>query len=119
MRQTVLAFRFPNGNAVVFKMIASMTAANKPFHLTPPSLPSVALAAAGNGSVDSRTRTSESMPMDWRLSFDGAAAAFVDGVLDGRQPAQDVQAARHLLQVSLAIYESGRTGHAVRPDSLT
>jgi len=56
--------------------------------------------------------------MDWRLGFDGAATDFVDGVLDGRQPAQDVQAARHMLQVSLAIYESGRTGRAVRPDSI-
>jgi predicted dehydrogenase len=59
------------------------------------------------------------VPMDWRLGFDGAAADFVDGVLDGRQPAQDVHAARHMLQVSLAIYESGRTGHTVRPDSIT
>jgi predicted dehydrogenase len=56
--------------------------------------------------------------MDWRLGFDGAAADFVDGVLDGRQPAQDVKAARHMLQVALAIYESGRTGHAVRPDTI-
>ncbi len=55
------------------------------------------------------------VPMDWRLGFDGAAADFVDGVLDGRQPAQDVQAARHMLQVALAIYESGRTGRTVRP----
>jgi predicted dehydrogenase len=59
------------------------------------------------------------VPMDWRLGFDGAAADFVDGVLDGRQPAQDVHAARHRLPVSLAIYESGRTGHTVRPDSIT
>ncbi len=58
------------------------------------------------------------VPMDWRLGFDGAAADFVDGVLDGRQPAQDVQAAKHMLQVALAIYESGRTGRAVRPDSI-
>jgi predicted dehydrogenase len=58
------------------------------------------------------------VPMDWRLGFDGAAADFVDGVLDGRPPAQDVRAARHMLQVALAIYESGRTGHAVRPDSI-
>jgi predicted dehydrogenase len=58
------------------------------------------------------------VPMDWRLGFDGAAADFVDGVLDGRPPAQGVRAARHMLQVALAIYESGRTGHAVRPDSI-
>jgi predicted dehydrogenase len=58
------------------------------------------------------------VPMDWRLGFDGAAADFVDGVLDGRQPAQDVRAAKHMLQVALAIYESERTGHTVRPDSI-
>jgi predicted dehydrogenase len=58
------------------------------------------------------------VPMDWRLGFDGAAADFVDGVLGGRPPAQDVRAARHMLQVALAIYESGRTGHGVRPDSI-
>jgi predicted dehydrogenase len=58
------------------------------------------------------------VPMDWRLSFDGAAADFVDGVLDGRQPAQDVRVATHMLQVALAIYESGRTGRAVAPDAI-
>jgi predicted dehydrogenase len=58
------------------------------------------------------------VPSDWRLGFDGAAADFVDGLLEGRQPAQDVHAARRMLQVPLAIYESGRTGRAVRPDSM-
>jgi predicted dehydrogenase len=58
------------------------------------------------------------VPMDWRLGFDGAAADFVDGVLGGRQPAQDVRAATHMLRVALAIYESGRTGRTVRPDSV-
>ena len=43
---------------------------------------------------------------------------FVDGLLAGRQPAQDVAAAKRMLQVVLAIYESGRTGRAVRPDSV-
>ncbi|HEY7041909.1 MAG TPA: Gfo/Idh/MocA family oxidoreductase [Methylomirabilota bacterium] len=58
------------------------------------------------------------VPMDWRLGFDGAAADFVDGVLDGRAPAQDVQTARHMLQVALAIYAAGRTGTTVSPDSI-
>jgi predicted dehydrogenase len=58
------------------------------------------------------------VPMDWRLGFDGAAADFVDGVLDGRSPAQDVQTARHMLQVALAIYAAGRTGTTVSPDSI-
>ena len=74
--------------------------------------------AAGDGDPRHRDRQLPGAD-DWRLGFDGAAADFVDGVLDGRQPAQDVQAARHMLQVPLAIYESGRTGHIVRPDSIT
>src|ERR1700730_6454627 len=58
------------------------------------------------------------VPTDWRLGFDGAAADFIDGLLEGRQPAQDVQAAKRMLQVPLAIYESGRTGRAVAPESM-
>ena len=59
------------------------------------------------------------VPTDWRLGFDGAAADFVDGVLEGRQPAQDVQAATAMLRVPLAIYESARTGRAVAPEAMT
>jgi predicted dehydrogenase len=59
------------------------------------------------------------VPSDWRLGFDGAAADFVDGVLDGRQPAQDIHEARRMLRVPLAIYEAARTGRAVAPESVT
>jgi predicted dehydrogenase len=59
------------------------------------------------------------VPTDWRLGFDGAAADFVDGLLSGRQPAQDIHEARRMLQVPLAIYEAGRTGLRVSPDSIT
>ena len=38
--------------------------------------------------------TSYQVPMDWRTGFDGAARDFVDGLLEGRQPAQDVHTAR-------------------------
>ena len=58
------------------------------------------------------------VPADWRLGFDGAAVDFVDGLLAGRQPAQDVQAAKHILQVPLAIYEAARLGRAVAPESV-
>ncbi len=58
------------------------------------------------------------VPTDWRLGFDGAAADFVDGIVEGRQPQQDVHAATRMLQVALAIYESGRTGRAVAPESM-
>ena len=58
------------------------------------------------------------VPTDWRLGFDGAAADFVDGVLAGRQPAQDVHEARRMLQVPLAIYEAARTGGRVAPATI-
>ena len=58
------------------------------------------------------------VPMDWRLGFDGAAADFVDGVLEGRQPAQDIRAAKRILQVPLAIYEASRTRRPIAPESM-
>ena len=58
------------------------------------------------------------VPADWRLGFDGAAADFIDSLLAGRQPAQDIHTAKHILQVPLAIYEASRVGRAVSPDSI-
>ena len=59
------------------------------------------------------------VPTDWRLGFDGAAVDFVDSLIAGRQPAQDIQTARHILSVPLAIYEAARIGRAVAPESVT
>jgi predicted dehydrogenase len=61
---------------------------------------------------------SHQVPTDWRLGFDGAARDFVDGLLEGRQPAQDIAAATRMLQVPLAIYESARTRRPVAPDAM-
>ena len=58
------------------------------------------------------------VPADWRLGFDGAAADFIDSLLAGRQPAQDIRAAKHILQVPLAIYEAARVNRPVSPDSI-
>jgi predicted dehydrogenase len=63
--------------------------------------------------------TSYQVPTDWRLGFDGAATDFIDGLLEGRQPAQDVHTARRILQVPLAIYEASRTQRPVAPESMT
>jgi predicted dehydrogenase len=63
--------------------------------------------------------TSYQVPMDWRLGFDGAARDFIDGLLEGRQPAQDVHTARRVLQVPLAIYEASRSRRPVAPESMT
>jgi predicted dehydrogenase len=57
--------------------------------------------------------------MDWRTGFDGAARDFVDGLLEGRQPAQDVLTAKKVLQVPLAIYEASRARQPVAPESMT
>jgi predicted dehydrogenase len=62
--------------------------------------------------------TSFQVPMDWRTGFDGAARDFVDGLLEGRQPAQDVATATKVLQVPLAIYEAARTRRPVAPDAM-
>jgi len=62
--------------------------------------------------------TSYQVPMDWRTGFDGAARDFVDGVLEGRQPAQDVVTATKVLQVPLAIYEASRSRRPVAPESM-
>jgi len=58
------------------------------------------------------------VPTDWRFGFDGAAVDFVDGLLAGRQPAQDIHEATRMLQVPLAIYEAARTGRMVAPESV-
>ena len=58
------------------------------------------------------------VPADWRLGFDGAAADFIDSLLAGRQPAQDIRIAKHILQVPLAIYEASRVNRPVSPDSI-
>src|SRR5262245_29432092 len=62
--------------------------------------------------------TSYQVPMDWRTGFDGAARDFVDGLLKGRQPAQDVETAKKVLQIPLAIYESSRLRRPVVPDAM-
>jgi predicted dehydrogenase len=63
--------------------------------------------------------TSYQVPMDWRTGFDGAARDFIDGLLEGRQPTQDVLTAKKVLQVLLAIYEASRTRRPVVPESMT
>jgi hypothetical protein len=42
----------------------------------------------------------------------------VDGLLAGRQPAQDVHTAKKVLQVPLAIYEASRLERPVAPEAV-
>jgi predicted dehydrogenase len=62
--------------------------------------------------------TSYQVPTDWRTGFDGAACDFVDGLLEGRQPAQDAATAKKVLQVPLAIYEASRRQRPVTPEMI-
>jgi predicted dehydrogenase len=59
------------------------------------------------------------VPMDWRVSFDGAAHDFIDGLLQGRQAQQDVHTAKQMLQIALAIYQASRTQRPVNPAAVT
>jgi predicted dehydrogenase len=58
------------------------------------------------------------VPMDWSVSFDGAATDFIESLLQERQPEQDVQTAKQILQVALAIYQASRTERPVAPESI-
>ena len=51
---------------------------------------------------------------DYAVSFDEAAAEFVDGLLAGEQPRQDLGRARRVLEIAHAVYESAREGRVVR-----
>ena len=54
-------------------------------------------------------------PMDWIEGFNGAAADFVDGILEGRQPMMDVKFSEEVLRTILAMYQSSDSGMWVAP----
>ena len=66
----------------------------------------------GNESV------SYQVPMDWIDGFNGAAADFVDGVREGRQPMMDVRFSEEVLRAILAMYRSSDAGVWVAPGEL-
>ena len=55
------------------------------------------------------------VPMDWVEGFNGAAADFVDGILEGRQPMMDVRFSEEVLRAILAMYRSSESGVWVAP----
>ena len=66
----------------------------------------------GNESV------SYQVPMDWIDGFNGAAADFVDGIREGRQPMMDVRFSEDVLRAILAMYRSSDLGVWVAPGEL-
>ncbi len=59
------------------------------------------------------------VPMDWLEGFNGAATAFIDGILSGEQPNMDLAFARHTMQTAMAVYEAAATERPVNPSDLT
>lgn len=59
------------------------------------------------------------MPMDWIESFNGAAADFVEGILEGRQPMMDAEFSDEVLRAIIAMYRSSDSGEWVVPAELS
>ena len=58
------------------------------------------------------------LPMNWLESFNGAAAAFIDGILEERQPMMDIHFSENVLRAIIAIYQSSDTTQWVHPSDL-
>ena len=58
------------------------------------------------------------LPMDWIESFNGAAADFIDGIIEDRQPMMDIRFTEDVLRVILAMYQSSDTRSWVAPSTV-
>jgi hypothetical protein len=67
---------------------------------------------------DGETRAWHDIPSDWAESFRQGTFAFVDALLDGRQPALDADAAAETLRFAIAAHVSACEGRAVRLDEV-
>ena len=59
------------------------------------------------------------VPSDWVEGFNGAAAAFIDGIISGEQQMMDAAMSRAALQLTLAPYRASDSGAAVDPRAIT
>ncbi|HVN84308.1 MAG TPA: Gfo/Idh/MocA family oxidoreductase [Candidatus Binatia bacterium] len=62
---------------------------------------------------DGETRAWHDIPTDWAESFRLAAHEFIDALIEGRQPAQDLAEARETLRFAIAANLSARAGREV------
>ncbi|MDA1349734.1 MAG: Gfo/Idh/MocA family oxidoreductase [Chloroflexi bacterium] len=58
------------------------------------------------------------VPSDWIEGFNGAAADFIDCIVDGGQPSLDAETSKKVLQVTLAAYEAGRLERSIDPSAM-
>jgi len=67
---------------------------------------------------DGETRAWHDIPTDWAESFRLAAHDFIDALLEGRQPAQDLADARETLRFAIATNLAARAGREVCLDEV-
>ena len=58
------------------------------------------------------------LPMDWIESFNGAAADFIEGILEGRQPMMDAAFSDAVLRAIVSMYRSSDSGMWIAPGDL-
>jgi predicted dehydrogenase len=67
---------------------------------------------------DGETRAWHDIPSDWAESFRLGTHDFIDALIEGRQPAQDVDAAAATLRFAIAAHVSACEGREVRLDEI-
>ena len=65
----------------------------------------------------SETRSYQT-PSDWMEGFNGAATAFIDGILAGEQQMMDASMSKNTLQLTLSAYRASDTGTRVDPRTI-
>ena len=58
------------------------------------------------------------VPSDWLEGFNGAAGAFIDSIIEGKQELMDAEMAKHTLQLTLAPYLSSNSKTHVNPSTI-
>ena len=58
------------------------------------------------------------VPSDWLEGFNGAAGAFIDSIIEGKQELMDAEMAKHTLQLTLAPYLSSNSKTHINPSTI-
>ncbi|MAU56495.1 MAG: hypothetical protein CL899_06150 [Dehalococcoidia bacterium] len=63
--------------------------------------------------------TTYDIPSDWILSFKGAAASFVDSIIDEKNPDMDIDFSTKVLEVALSVYKSSASEKTIYTNALS
>jgi len=59
------------------------------------------------------------VPSDWIHSFKGAAASFIDSIVDEKTPDMDIDFSTRVLEVALSVYESSESEKTIYTNALS